>query len=83
MKEVSNLRVIMTDLGKILLIIGLLIALAGLVLMVVGKIPLPWLGRLPGDFIFKRRNFTFYFPLATSLLISLVLTLILWLIGRK
>jgi hypothetical protein len=68
-------------LGKILLIIGLIIAAAGLVMMFAGKIP--WIGRLPGDFFYRGKNFTFYFPLATSLLISIVLTLILWFIGRK
>jgi len=68
-------------LGKILLIVGLLITGVGLVLMFAGKIP--WIGRLPGDFFYKGKNFTFYFPLATSLLISIVLTLILWFIGRK
>ncbi|OPY18543.1 MAG: hypothetical protein A4E74_00480 [Syntrophus sp. PtaB.Bin075] len=53
----------------------------GFVLLLTGKIP--WIGRLPGDFYFKGKNVTFYFPLATSLLISLILTLILWLINRK
>lgn len=53
----------------------------GFVLLLTGKIP--WIGRLPGDFYFKGKNVTFYFPLATSLLISLILTLILWLITRK
>jgi hypothetical protein len=67
--------------GKILLIIGLIIAGVGLFIMFAGKIP--WIGRLPGDFLCKGKNFTFYFPLATSLLISIVLTLILWFIGRK
>jgi len=67
--------------GKILLIVGLIIAAVGLVMMFAGKIP--WIGRLPGDFLYKGKNFTFYFPLATSLIISIVLTLILWFIGRK
>ena len=53
----------------------------GLILLFSGKAP--WLGRLPGDFYFKGKNFSFYFPLATSLLISIILTLIFWLIGRK
>ncbi len=68
-------------LGKILLMIGLLIVAAGLIMMFAGKIP--WIGRLPGDFLYKGKNFTFYFHLATSLLISIVLTLIFWFIGRK
>jgi hypothetical protein len=67
--------------GKILIIIGVVIVIVGAVLVFGAKIP--WLGRLPGDFSYKGKNFTFYFPLGTSILISIVLTLILWLIGRK
>jgi hypothetical protein len=69
------------DVGKILIAFGLLIALAGVVLMLVGRVP--WIGRLPGDIHFQRGNFTFYFPLATSLLLSIVLTLILYFLGRR
>ncbi len=69
------------DLGKILIAFGLLIALAGVVLVLVGRVP--WIGRLPGDIHIQRGNFTFYFPLATSLLLSVVLTLILYLVGRR
>lgn len=58
----------------------------GIVLVVLG-LAMPWLGklglgRLPGDILVERENFTFYFPIATSLLISLVLSLLLWLLGR-
>ena len=67
--------------GKALLVIGILLAVIGGLLMLSGKIP--WLGRLPGDIVVQRKNFTFYFPLATSILLSILLTLILWLIGRK
>jgi Protein of unknown function (DUF2905) len=69
------------DLAKILIAFGLLIALAGVVLVLVGRVP--WIGRLPGDIHIQRGNFTFYFPLATSLLLSVVLTLILYLLGRR
>ncbi len=69
------------DLGKILIAFGLLIALAGVVLVLVGRVP--WIGRLPGDIHIQRGNFTFYFPLATSLLLSVVLTLIFYLVGRR
>jgi len=69
------------DLGKILIAFGLLIVLAGLVLLLVGRVP--WIGRLPGDIHYQRGNFTFYFPLATSLLLSIVLTLILYFLGRR
>src|SRR2546428_12563077 len=71
----------MNDVGKILIAFGLLIALAGVVLVLVGRVP--WLGRLPGDIHIQRGNWTFYFPLATSLLLSVVLTLILWILGRR
>lgn len=70
-----------SSLGKMLIIIGVVIVLIGAVLMLGPKIP--WLGRLPGDFSYKGKNFTFYFPLGTSILISIVLTLILWLISKK
>jgi hypothetical protein len=66
--------------GKALIIVGLIIAALGVVLSLAGKIP--WLGRLPGDIYIKRENFTFYFPLATSILISLVLSLILWFLRK-
>jgi hypothetical protein len=69
------------DVGKVLIALGLLITLAGLVLVFVGRVP--WIGRLPGDIHVQRGNFTFYFPLATSLLLSVVLTLLLYLLGRR
>jgi membrane protein implicated in regulation of membrane protease activity len=69
------------EVGKLLLVFGVLLVLAGLALTLVGRIP--WLGRLPGDIHIERGSWTFYFPLATSLVLSAVLTLILWLIGRR
>jgi membrane protein implicated in regulation of membrane protease activity len=69
------------EVGKLLLVFGILLVLAGLALTLVGRIP--WLGRLPGDIHIERGSWTFYFPLATSLVLSAVLTLILWLIGRR
>ena len=71
----------MNDIGKILVGFGLLIALAGVVLVLVGRVP--WIGRLPGDIHIQRGNFTFYFPLATSLLLSGVLSLLLYVVGRR
>lgn len=73
-------RVRMSSLGKSLIVIGLVIALIGAVLSFAGRIP--WLGRLPGDIYVKRENFTFYFPLATSIIISLLLSFILWLFRK-
>jgi hypothetical protein len=63
-----------------LIVAGLVIAAAGALLLLSGKVP--WLGRLPGDFLIRREKFTFYFPLATSLLISLILSVILWLFRK-
>ena len=71
----------MHDLGKILIAFGLLLVLAGVVLVLVGRVP--WMGRLPGDIHIQRGSFTFYFPLATSLVLSIVLTLILYFLGRR
>ena len=71
----------MNDIGKILVGFGLLIALTGVVLVLVGRVP--WIGRLPGDIHIQRGNFIFYFPLATSLLLSVVLTLLLYVVGRR
>jgi len=67
--------------GKVLIITGAVIALIGAALLLSGRIP--WIGRLPGDILFERKNFTFYFPLATSILISILLTLLFWLFGRR
>jgi hypothetical protein len=64
--------------GRLFIIIGLVIAAAGL-LMTLG-FPI---GRLPGDFSYRRGNFSFYFPLATSILASIILTLLLMLFGRR
>ena len=71
----------MHDIARMLVVFGLLIAFVGLALMLVGRVP--WLGRLPGDIHIQRGGWTFYFPLATSLLLSLVLTMILWILGRR
>ena len=71
----------MSDLGKLLLVVGGIIALAGVVLLAAGKLHLP-LGRLPGDIVYRGKNMTFYFPLATCLLLSVILSLVLWLLNR-
>jgi Protein of unknown function (DUF2905) len=69
------------QIGKAVLAIGIVCIVIGAVLMLSGRIP--WLGRLPGDIYIQKKNFTFYFPLATSILISILLTLLLWLFGRR
>jgi hypothetical protein len=71
----------MQDLGKSLVVIGLLIAVIGVVLVLTGRVP--WLGRLPGDIQIQRGNWSFYFPVVTSLVVSVLLTLLLWLFGRR
>ncbi|MBI5638514.1 MAG: DUF2905 domain-containing protein [Nitrospinae bacterium] len=71
-----------TPIAKMLIGVGLLIAAIGVALLLLGN-KLPWLGRLPGDIVIKRESFTVYFPLATSIIISLALTLLFWLFGRK
>ena len=71
----------MNGIGKALVVLGLLIALAGLLLVFVGRVP--WIGRLPGDIHIQRGNWSFYFPLTTSIVLSLLLTLAFWLFGRR
>jgi hypothetical protein len=75
----------MTELGKILLGLGVVMVILGGVLLLAGNLSgkVPWIGRLPGDIYIERGNFRFYFPLATSILVSIILTLILTLIGRR
>jgi hypothetical protein len=61
-------------LGKLLILLGVFVILIGLLLLIGEKIP--WIGRLPGDILIRKKNFTFYFPLTTSILISIILTLL-------
>jgi hypothetical protein len=70
----------MGDLGRLLMLLGGVVFALGAVLFLAGKVP--WLGRLPGDIVLERGPVTFYFPLATSVIVSLVLTLLLWLLRR-
>lgn len=71
----------MHNFGKPLIILGVVLVAAGLVVSFVPRLPF-WLGRLPGDFTFKRGTFSFYFPLATCLLLSAILSFILWLLRK-
>ena len=71
----------MAGFGKILVVFGAFILTLGLVLMFAEKIP--FIGKLPGDFTFKGKNYTLYFPLATSLLLSLIITIIINFFGKK
>ncbi len=64
--------------GGVLIVVGVLIAVIGLVWLVAPSIP--WLGRLPGDIVIERQNFRFYFPVTTCVLLSLLLTGIMWVV---
>lgn len=69
------------QIGKTLIAAGIILVLIGGALLAAGKVP--WVGRLPGDILVERKNFTFYFPLATGVVLSLLLSLIFWLLGKK
>jgi H+/Cl- antiporter ClcA len=71
----------MTDLGKLLIFLGAVLVAAGLALVALGRANVP-LGRLPGDIVYRGKHTTFYFPLATCLLLSAVLSLVLYAVGR-
>jgi len=71
----------MTDLGKMLLVLGGVIVVIGLALVLLGRTNLP-LGRLPGDMVYRGKNTIFYFPLATSIVISVVLSVLIYVIGK-
>lgn len=70
----------MADLGKLLLLFGIVLVGVGALLMFGGRIP--WLGKLPGDIYYKTDHVTVFFPLTTSVLLSIALTLLLWLLRR-
>jgi hypothetical protein len=67
--------------GKILIFIGLLLAILGFVFIFGNKIP--FIGRLPGDIAVERKNYSFYFPVSTCILISIVISFVLWLFSKK
>ncbi len=71
----------LSPMGKVLVVVGLIIVCIGLVIMFGNKIPL--LGRLPGDIHIQKKDFSFYFPITTSIIISIILTFIFTLFSRK
>lgn len=71
----------MTDLGRVLIVLGVVLVVAGIALTVLGRMNLP-LGRFPGDIVYRGKNTTVYFPLATSIVVSVVLSILLYLAGR-
>jgi uncharacterized protein HemY len=70
----------MHELAKTLILLGAVLIVAGLLLLVLPKTP--FIGKLPGDILIKRENFTFSFPLATSIVISIIISLILYFVGK-
>jgi hypothetical protein len=69
------------EFGKLLIFLGVALAIAGVGVMVLGRMNFP-LGRLPGDFLYRGKNTTVYFPLATSVALSVVLSVLVYLVGR-
>ena len=68
-------------LGKLLILLGGILIVVGAVIVLVDK--LPWLGRLPGDIYIERPSFTFFFPITTSVLVSVILSLVLYIVSRR
>jgi hypothetical protein len=71
----------MADLGKMLIFFGVILVVAGVVVFFLGRAHVP-LGRLPGDIVYRGKSTTVYFPLATSVVVSVVLSVLLYLVGR-
>jgi hypothetical protein len=72
---------VVADFGKLFIFIGLLLVVIGFVFIIGNKIP--YIGKLPGDIVIERRNFNFYFPVTTCIIVSIILSLIFWLLGKK
>jgi hypothetical protein len=71
----------MGDLGKNIIVIGIVLVIVGIFLTVAGKIP--GVGKLPGDIFIKKENFSFYFPLTTCILLSVILSAVMYFLGKK
>ncbi len=71
------------SLGKMLITVGLIFLVIGALLLFSDRLPFLRIGRLPGDVVYRRGNFTFYFPVVTSILLSLILTLLFWIFGKR
>ncbi len=69
------------DIGKIIIFIGLLLVIIGFIFMLGSK--LPFIGKLPGDIAIERKNYSFYFPITTCIIISIILSFILWLFNKR
>ncbi len=71
----------MTDLGKILIAVGAMILVIGVIILLLGRLNVP-VGRLPGDIVYRGKHSTIYFPIVTSILLSIVLSLLFYFLGR-
>ena len=74
---------LLNNAGKFLIFAGILAIFIGILLVISSRFKIPFLGKLPGDILIRKENFTFYFPLATSLIISAILSLILFFLNRR
>lgn len=68
--------------GRLLITLGAVLMLIGVLISILPRLPIPF-GKLPGDFVFRGKNWVFYFPLGTSILLSILLTLVFWLLARR
>jgi len=73
----------MSSVAKFLIVLGIAITIIGLLMLVFARFKIPFLGKLPGDITIRRENFVFYFPLASSLLISIIISAIIYLFTRR
>ena len=71
----------MSDFGKLLIFLGLILVIAGVLIVILGRTNLPF-GRLPGDILYRGKRTTFYFPLATCILLSVILSLLFYVLGK-
>jgi hypothetical protein len=69
--------------GKFLIVTGIIISLVGVLLLFFRNSGIPFPGKLPGDIVIQKKNFTFYLPIATSIILSIILSLIFYFLGRK
>lgn len=79
--QVSCYHSVMGDLGRVLVFLGGLLLVLGVILILAGRVNLP-IGRLPGDIVYRGKHTTFYFPVMTSILLSVILSLVLYLVNR-
>ncbi|UCD15981.1 MAG: DUF2905 domain-containing protein [Candidatus Omnitrophota bacterium] len=73
----------MSGIGKFLILLGILLVLTGAFFIIFSRLKLPFLGRLPGDIVIHKKNFVFYFPITTSIIISVILSLIIYIFFKK